>query len=860
MSIRKPSLFSQQMNLKPKLTDPSGPVIQGIREKSLTELEQLEKDSLAPIPPAQIPEIFHSPPPDLSKNLPPIQEDPKIHEENLKKLNLMSKAELQDSLKEIQSTLNPSTVEFLRKRGEAKQKKQQKHQIKDLQEDQIEALQQIANSTCMHIPVFKCDLDKIRFDYEGNEVQKYINNQWQGNSQGFTLREITNLLRSTIPSQRSLAAESLSILLSSDFKSRIQFSIEECELARVLVFTLTEKNFNILTRVLSILSLIFEKNSSKNWKIQKKEEFLFPSVESSKNFLIPKAVRDCKGIWEEEETRNSVGFFSEPGKDFVVDLLTYGLLDILANLEGFDIAGIVLGICLHSVSACYVVVRHSVFEKLIRDAPGSYRVLEILAKSSLPAAHKISQNLPQRFFNDLLIDESSIGLLFSLFVHKQVFDIRVIAFEKIEQGSSAFISVISRLIQSHPTNEYIGIAELVYYKYLISWEEYKDQPELLSNSLNLIVSYLNSGIKVNYNLSKLQEAVKNIILSVKFESNLSFVDTGDKVVVNNLELFFRTEELENGVYKQIKLLISCLRFIVETRKSGEGLSFFEIEGVVGEFKSKVVNQLKEILGKLVGYQAVPKIICYRFKELVCFLVNCFEFLQIVSRDDVFTVIPFLGSCDEVVFINLIGKVFDSIPEFFKGYLYSDKNLSLSIAYHERSCKVPSFFAGLNENPYFPLPFDWLFAPLSTADKQTVELILQFFSNLTTINSNYPLSGIIADLNGFFIRSDQLYLEVLPHLEPVLTKVTESKYFGQGVNQVKNSILNTTREFVSNSYLEKVYTKWVLSFMSDDVDSDIFKDVLDELEFLLTRLPSATNNEFLGPTDSYKKLKSSLKLE
>ena len=186
-TTKKQSLFAQQMKLN-RTEAKSGPVFDDIiKEKTKEEIEILENSSFITsdkgFPEAiglfsQITPIENPESADIS------QEMSMIHQENLKKLSKMTESEVKQSLQEIESLIDPSAIEILRKRGRNKLKasiieltsnKQEKNDIKDIKEEEIIKLQNESNRTCMHSTVLDHVYDKIRYDEEGNIVQKYEN-------------------------------------------------------------------------------------------------------------------------------------------------------------------------------------------------------------------------------------------------------------------------------------------------------------------------------------------------------------------------------------------------------------------------------------------------------------------------------------------------------------------------------------------------------------------------------------------------------------------------------------------------------------------------------------------------------------
>ena len=129
MEKKKLSLFAQQMKIK-RLELPDGPVVMDkIIEKSDFEVFSLESVSylsqITGFPVSQ--KLINAEVPVLeSKTFKTSEELLSVHEENLCKIQKMSKEEVESSLQEINSLVNPSTIEVLRRRGQKKLKNMQK--------------------------------------------------------------------------------------------------------------------------------------------------------------------------------------------------------------------------------------------------------------------------------------------------------------------------------------------------------------------------------------------------------------------------------------------------------------------------------------------------------------------------------------------------------------------------------------------------------------------------------------------------------------------------------------------------------------------------------------------------------------
>ncbi|OMJ90203.1 hypothetical protein SteCoe_7500 [Stentor coeruleus] len=855
----KRSLFAQQKNLKPNsnITNQDS-IISSIREKTSEEIKYLEKNT--EFITMSEPEIQKLPASVLSlkeeKKIEFTDEMQTIHQENLKKISEMSEKDIKDSLKEIEGMIDSNALQILRNRG-AKKLKTSGCNIKidssDINEQSLDLMKTEANRTCWHTKGSDKVLDKLRYDTEGIQVQIFRNNNWEGECTGFTLRDYSQMIRSSIPSQRIMAIQSITKIISIDFNEKIEFLYEECNLDKLIIFLLTDKNINVRASLVELLGKIFSENLEANLRVQRKRGFVFPMIESKDNILIVKNFREATNIWEEEIVRNVENCALTGEGDFIGSLILMGFLDYLVEFPFDQILNILLSLSLHSSSACYSIVRHIIFQTIISNTPQTYTLLSILAKSSLPAAHKIHQHLPERIISDILLPSSSCDLLYALLLHNQTYDLRVLLFEKSMQGSSESFFLACQSITQSNIQEFTAQAELAYYNYLQQWEKSISKPELLQSICQFITNFcIHKPIfceqkQISYYTIK-------ALCSFSVDFQLKYRKKSECKYLKALDEYFAIEDLEDRINQQAETLSSMFQlvFLMEKleKKDRENI----VEGKRCEILQKGIELLEYVL-KVCGEQKnVEKKLCYRLRPIVELCIILIGGGKDKAFKEILVVVLFLSSYDEIVFNGLLERCSDKVPEFYKGFGFSEKNMSLSSSLYEKTHKLPSYYLGLNENPYFPLPFDWAFIPLTSENSE----ILSYFPILnlyTSFTFPHSISSIIKDINQFFIRKDLQYTDYLSYLNPLINTIGSLQHFGSSANEAKNSILNMVKDFLATSYLEKTYLQWVLCFVRNDIDKDIYSDILNEFDYLLSRIKLEIGDNLIGNREIYTKFLS-----
>lgn len=855
----KRSLFAQQKNLKPSsFIAHQDSVVSDIREKTSEEIKELEKNTENITTPEL--EIAKLPASVLSlkeeRKIDFTDEMQTIHQENLKKISEMSEKEVKDSLKEIEGMIDPKALQILRNRG-AKKLKTPGCNIKidssDINEQALDLMKTEANRTCWHTKGSDKALDKLRYNNEGIQVQIFRNNNWEGECTGFTLRDYSQMIRSSIPSQRIMAIQSITRIISIDFNEKIEFLYEECSLDKLIIFLLTDKNINVRASLLELLGKIFSENLGANLRVQRKRGFVYPMIESKDNILIVEISRQGKNIWEEEVTRNIENCALTGEGDFIGSLILMGFLDYLVEFPIDQILNILLTLALHSSSACYAIVRHIIFQSIISSIPQTYTLLSILGKSSLPAAHKIYQHLPERAISDILLSSNSCDLLYALLLHNQKYDLRVLLFEKSMQGSSDSFFLACQTITPSNTQEFTALAELAYYNYLQQWEKSISKHELLQSVCQFITNFCIQR-PVFCEQKQILYYTTKAICSFSIDFQLRYRKKSECKYLKALDEHFAIEDLEDRVNQQAEALSSMFQLVFLMEKLEKKDREDMIEGKRCEILQIGIGLLEDVLKVCGGEKNVQKCLCYRLRPVIELCIILIGGGKGKSSKEILVVMLFLSSYDEVVFNGLLGKCTDKVPEFYKGFGFSEKNMSLSSSLYENTHKLPSYYLGLNENPYFPLPYDWAFIPLTSENSEIISYFL-LLNLYTSFSFPHSISSIIKDINQFFIRKDLQYTDYLSYLNPLIHTIGSLQNFGSSANEAKNSILNMVKDFLATSYLETTYLQWVLCFVRNDIDKDLYSDILNEFDYLLSRIKLEIGDNFIGNRDIYTRFLS-----
>ena len=219
-----------------------------------------------------------------------------------------------------------------------------------------------------------------------------------------------------------------------------------------------------------------------------------------------------------------------------------GVLDLIFDLEIEEILDILILFSLHSVSACYFIVRDKIFDKILAGIPKTYKILSILAKSSLSAAFKIKQKLADRVLADLLTENSSKDLIYSLFFHNQCYDIRNISNVLCMEGSADMFFLLSRVVNTVGPNEFVSISEISVHKYISQWETYIANKKLIQGICEFLEAFFNKFQKINFELTFLIENLTQMIENSKISTILTFSATIPCKCVKNFNQYLDTEE------------------------------------------------------------------------------------------------------------------------------------------------------------------------------------------------------------------------------------------------------------------------------------------------------------------------------
>ena len=854
---KKPSLFAQQMQLKRSVPN-SGPVLSdSIKEKSQIEVETLESSiySSSPSEFPEIPQLTLSPAPPTSLSASQPQEILSIHHENLKKISEMSPQDIQSSLEEIESLIDPSTLEILRNRGKQRLKSMNTETItvvKDISEVEIERLQHESQHTCMHSKVISHSFDTLRYDENGCVVQKYENNQWIGDCQGFSLRDLAYMARSSFPAQRVMAIHTLCRVMSESLYEKLNFLFEECQVDRLIIFSLDDKNATVRVEILNFIKTIFLHNLPGNCLVQDKYWMVYPLCESKRNPLLNKEIRNSNSIWEEEVNKTEE-FEGDGEGDLISSLLVKGLLSYLQSFPIEEILEILLSIALHSISSCYFIVRSPIFPILISNTPKTYEILSILSKSSLPASYKIKQSLPERTLADILTDNSCRSLLYSLFLHGQALEIRNLCHEMCMDGSPDMFMLASVAIASAGPGQFQSIAEVSVFKYLQEWEVYCSNLELIEAICRFLAVFYRVSDVLPVSNKELFEILKRGLGRIEISGGLVVRERGTSKYITDLQGYISVDEWENGLLPAVKMIGSILQVIECLVRRDASISLSSISDKLYSFQSFCLQILESL--RFDSENSYPRLLCYRLKPLTRLLVSCINLSQTPQTSSIFKILPLLSSYDEFLYLELLKKALPQVPDYYLGYICSEKHLSLATKDYNKLTNMPTYFLGLNENPYLPLQFDWAFIPLTSESSIKLQDCLGAIRIITQNYLPYCLTSIITDINMFFVRKDIDFRDFSGDLEVIIERVASAPQFAMQVNKIKNSVLNLVKDFVACSYLEITYVKWVMAFLSDEIDSDLFKDILEEIDLMIGRVKEAIGGNYIGGIARYTRLQS-----
>lgn len=200
------------------------------------------------------------------------KEDPgEIHRESEAKLQSMSEAEIREAKAMLQNTLNPSLLENLKRRGREKAQARQNEAAVEMEEE--DKLAWMRDDVEVEEPAVALDrYADVRFDFEGKTAEDaeagsgLYHHGREADKAGYTLEEMFMLIRSQVPSQRTLNLQSFSSLmervdrgLERDFSSvplRVHL-VKDMGVAGVLRVSIDDHNLNVLLQaVLALHALL----------------------------------------------------------------------------------------------------------------------------------------------------------------------------------------------------------------------------------------------------------------------------------------------------------------------------------------------------------------------------------------------------------------------------------------------------------------------------------------------------------------------------------------------------------------------------------------------------------------------------
>ncbi|CAG9328074.1 unnamed protein product [Blepharisma stoltei] len=917
---KKPSLFAMKMGLQPQPLPTTEILASSIKEKDPNELKYLESlHTDFPqngFPEAfQLEENFEAPIPKVSiKN----SELESISQNNFQKVKEMSSSELKEAMDEINSLVDPKMIEVLRKRGH---KKLNHHEVPsqhienhvDLNENQLKKLmKESPKPTCLHdnLPP-ENEIEKWRFDFEGNSIQHYENKNWTNPElQGFGLRDLVNMSRSSIPSQRSIALDCIiKIIDKSDevkFGEGVDFLIEECEFDRVLVWVLDDSNINVRISGLQAVKYITCKFLERNLEIIDKWGFAFPSgIDSKRNALLPEEIRKKSAIWEEEEYRSIFDLpFESNTKDLIGRMICIGLLDKLSEfLEnsnmGYiweDCLNILLACSLHSSAAAYAIIRNknlvSQLPPKISKFPIILTIFTFLSKAALSIAYNIKRlyNWDEILLSNLLLDQNidpnkeiikkSLLLIHSFYCHNQRLmnseAMRLSLLEIIKKSNDfeildyAFMT-ISRIIDTlKDSSEYLAHFEVFLYKYLENW---RDTGRAFAGGIKFLNSLINFGKNIpiegqTYSM-KIEKLMNDYIIPIinSFEMHteifqISSILINDSSFLHGLENYFHANCWEKSLVQFYKIANSLLEFYINFISISSAKIYPNIEWLNSALDNAV--SLLHNFENFIENNAIPKIISYRVKPLVYFIINCLKVKKIFKqlsearcKSAFISSIIFLGSYDESILEFLINNFinFENL-NFYNGFLSTQKHIELSDAYFSNSTRISTWYLCNNETEFLPLPLHWQYIPLHS--EANLENYFQFILEYIEFFDPKEISKIIESINKCIMRKDVEFLGWKEKIGPILKFWGSRKNFAISANKIRTNVMELVKDYVGCSYLDEVYSMWLVCFLQDGIEESFYKDIIEEIGLLWPRFIGSLNVEELKSFPYYTKFFKSLR--
>jgi len=829
----KKSLFALRMGLSQTPSDQTSPLQTPIREKDPQELKRLQS-SHTECDPKGFPKAQSI----LVEQ--PSQEE--IHTQNLSRIQGMSPSEIQNALSEIQSSIPKHLVEFLKKRGQKKN---------------IKPAPQPPTASCMHSNKVPCLLpEKYRFDIQGSVVQEYLDSGWEpSESSGFSLLELALMIRSTLPAQRALALSSVLYVLDRNQKFSFQigfdYLVENCEFEKILVSSLDDSNKNVLVEATRLLAFIVRQKA----RVIKPFDLV---LTFKNNSLVSKEAKAKLAYWEEEESRVQNYTLEANSNDFLGHLVRLGILRKITSVFGkaqeegvyFNLQEVLLSLAMHSVSAAYEIARNNELLATL-SLHNNLKVFCFIVKAAVSIAYKVkrltdweTKLINNIWSNQRQVVKDSLVLAYAFYCHNQRFEAwSVLRGQLLEicnandQGVIAYAYYLLErvLCTLKNTSEFKAFTELAIYKFLASSGSLKTHTAVVK----FLKTYYAQGGCLGHNseFPDILEYLTNLMSRHQLES--CKVKVTSEVASKHL---FSPQELVSEEHLEKKLLrVAEFHHYSTSLISLLSLSTSGLEGILSSTLETCSNTLSNFKEQFKS--AIPESLVYRLKPLTYLCFNLIKLCGAQHLDKILNTIVFLGPYDESILESLLRMISEKTPKYYLGFLSSQKHLELSDAYFKGSTKLPTQYLSMTESQFLPLPFDWLFLPLT--QESEVNEYLEFIG-LCLPQAELPsYTEAIKHINLFFMRKDINYTDYLCLLKPILKHIAECPKFFENVSAIKNNILDLGRDYLANSFLEEEYTRWVSCFLRDQVDSEVSKELYCEIEVLGYRFKNSLKDPYGG---------------
>mmetsp|Transcript_1893 Transcript_1893/g.4182 ORF Transcript_1893/g.4182 Transcript_1893/m.4182 type:complete len:962 (-) Transcript_1893:56-2941(-) len=825
-----------------------------------------------------------------------------IHLENLQKVKSMTPEEVKQACQELESNIPAELLENLRERGRRKLKGTLAPKADEVK------------PTCLHddaAPTLR--VEKLRFNIEGRVVQEYSDDQWgQTDEQGMSIKELGLMCRSSLPNQRTLALETLNLLMLMEspltHAEMVDYLVEQSKIAITLFSLLEDANLNVRLAALRLTHSLLCLYLETNFTVQDFDWLLFPTcLSSGTNGLLIKAERNAAIFDEEAEVRHPKESKDEDLTDFELSqfdltgvLVRMGLLGRVMQIycdrpETQDLVlEILLAVALHSVSGCYTIMRcQGLLEDLISEGkfPSTLlRLLSTLGKASHSTAFAVNKLL-KPFVSELTAivsrQDKSIAMK-ALKLHISLLDykfrlldfefMRALAMETLRAGviDDAFAASLLQCIVKESElfgleSQCIGLVELC----LFSGLQAASNPKLLEQMLGLIRVYLTSRKSLPNEGSNLTQQLENLLTQNLFEvqQRLAFKAPlptsrvlSPKSVRRLDKEFSLAFEAKSANTLKAALELFELFDIVLQFELGLGRTYLsQFNTTVSEFQSAIEPVLSEVVNLHNADKKIPALSCYRLKPLVrlyCCILNLRHKLQLPPSNTSALALHFLQSYDEHLAEQLLLEQFESAnyaplyTEYFAGLLTSEANLKTSRMLHLHKPGLASHFLCNKESRFLPFSFDFYYN-FKQCPTHLVPTMLSFLAQAEHSGqlSFIPASLKIEALNSLF--NDEV--EVPEEFDKVASELASKPEFWESITQCKDSVLQFADYYVSNSYCNLIASKWLICFLTPEVHYELRRNLHEKLEGLLPRIANSVGTSFYGPRERYTKIDTDWRL-